>query len=33
LTDSVKMHVKRINWEKLDEVPEDTVWAKVRNHL
>jgi len=23
------MAVKRINWEKLDKVEEDTIWAKV----
>ncbi len=25
----IKMNVKRINWEKIEEVQDDTVWAKV----
>ena len=27
--DSSKMHVKRMNWEKIDSVEENTIWAQV----
>ena len=27
--DSNKMHVKRMNWEKIDSVEENTIWAQV----
>ena len=31
--DSNKMHVKRMNWEKIDSVEENTIWAQVSEVL